>query len=185
MAWSVTRSLFVLLALGGTLGTMLDRLHVATGTTAYADPGPYGQPYWVPPLFAGAAAALGGGRLLFGSRGTSAPSFDAAAAAVGGLVIAYVASAVLPWLLASSVLAVLAALLFVRFDRTSRGLVHAGASAIAGTAVESVLVHAGAFRYVDRSSFLGPLGVPIWLPLLYACGAIGVGCLGRHLAGRS
>ncbi len=58
------RTLLVLFALGATLGLFLDWLHVVSGTTRYADPGWWGQPWWVPLLFGGASAALGANRLL-------------------------------------------------------------------------------------------------------------------------
>jgi len=54
-------------------------------------------------------------------------------------------------------------------------------TAITGTLVEMTLVAAGAFSYLQ----LGMLGVPYWLPFMYACASLAVGDLGRSLMYRS
>jgi hypothetical protein len=179
----MARALFWLALLGATLGTMLDRLHATTRTLAYTEPGPWGQPWWVPPLFAAAAVGLGGGRVFLGTKGTTQPRFETAIAATGCFAIAYVMSSVLPDLVAIAALTALAIFMYFRFDRSRIALVHIAACAVIGTGVESLLIGAGFFRYLHPTGPLAPLGVPTWLPVLYACAAIGVGCVGRFLSG--
>lgn len=53
-------------------------------------------------------------------------------------------------------------------------------TAISGTLVEMILVAAGAFAYL-RPDFLG---VPYWLPCIYACASQAVGDFGRALLTR-
>jgi hypothetical protein len=50
-------------------------------------------------------------------------------------------------------------------------------TAITGTLIEMTLVAAGAFSYVHPDI----LGVPFWLPCIYACASLAVGDLGRSL----
>src|SRR6266480_1443560 len=54
-------------------------------------------------------------------------------------------------------------------------------TAITGTLVEMTLVAAGAFSYLQPAM----LGVPYWLPFMYACASLAVGDLGRSLMYRS
>lgn len=178
----MARALPVLALLGATLGTMLDRMHASTRTLEYTEPGSWGQPWWVPPLFAGAAIGLGGGRLFLGTRGLPPARFETALAGAGLFAIAYVMSSVLPDWLAIVCMVPLAVFMFLRFDRSRLGIVHLVACSVIGTAVEIALIGAGQFRYIDPGGPLAPLGVPTWLPVLYACGATGVGAIARFLA---
>ena len=66
---------------------------------------------------------------------------------------------------------------WLRCDRTGLGLVLAVLTAIIGTAVETLLVAVGGFRYLAPSLGL----VAVWLPALYCCAAVGVGTLGKRL----
>jgi hypothetical protein len=50
-------------------------------------------------------------------------------------------------------------------------------TAITGTLVEMLLVAAGAFSYLHPDF----IGVPYWLPCIYACASLAVGDLGRSL----
>ncbi len=50
-------------------------------------------------------------------------------------------------------------------------------TATTGTLIEMTLVAAGAFSYVHPEI----LGVPFWLPCIYACASLAVGDLGRSL----
>lgn len=54
-------------------------------------------------------------------------------------------------------------------------------TAITGTLIEMTLVAAGAFSYVHPDI----LGVPLWLPCIYACASLAVGDLGRSLVSLS
>jgi hypothetical protein len=167
---------------GATLGTALDAIHVHTGTTAYSHPALAGQAWWVPPLFASAGVVIGlarprAERLLH--RPTPVPSWGAVVAGMGVFILAYALSGLLdawPWWCAI----LLAALFFIawlRCDRTALGLLLAALTAAGGTAVETLLVEAGAFRYLAPSMGV----VAAWLPVLYCCAAVGVGALGKRL----
>src|SRR5205807_3902158 len=50
-------------------------------------------------------------------------------------------------------------------------------TAITGTLIEMILVTAGAFSYL-RPDFIG---VPYWLPCIYACASLAVVDVGRYL----
>ena len=50
-------------------------------------------------------------------------------------------------------------------------------TAITGTLIEMILVNAGVFSYIHPDI----LGVPYWLPCVYACASLAVGDLGRSL----
>jgi len=50
-------------------------------------------------------------------------------------------------------------------------------TAITGILVEMVLVAAGAFSYLHPDF----IGVPYWLPCIYACASLAVGDMGRYL----
>ena len=94
-------------------------------------------------------------------------------------ILAYVSSGLLQAspAICSVVLATLFVIGWLRYDRSSLGLVLAALTAVAGTAVEMLLVGVGAFVYLRPS--LG--GVAVWLPLLYCCASVGVGALGAWL----
>ena len=76
-----------------------------------------------------------------------------------------------------AVLALGASLLFAMFARTKIALVLAVAAAIGGPLVEILLVSQGAFRHLQPDV----LGIPIWLPALYATGSLAFGLMGHRL----
>ena len=167
---------------GATIGTGLDAIHVHTGTTAYARPVLFGQAWWVPPLFASAALAIGLGRPLvermLGVHG-SVPTASATAGGMALFVLAYAASGLVgggptP---RSILLAAMFAFAWLMWDRTGLGLVLAVLTAIVGTLVEITLVRTGTFLYREPSL----AGVAVWLPWLYGCAAVGVGNFGKRL----
>ena len=61
--------------------------------------------------------------------------------------------------------------------RSWQNLLFSLATAITGTLVEMVLVAAGAFYYLHPDF----MGVPYWLPCIYACASLAVGDMGRYL----
>src|SRR5262249_59335631 len=82
-----------LAVMGGTVGAALDAVHVHTGTTGYAHPVLFGQAWWVPPLFAAAAVAIGLGRPIaerLVGRAGRCPSRSAAFAGLALFILAYV-----------------------------------------------------------------------------------------------
>ena len=178
--WLVAGATLALM--GGSVGAALDAVHVHTGTTGYTHPVLFGQAWWVPPLFAGAGVAIGLGRPIAErvvGRAGQRPSRSAAFAGMALFILAYVSSGLLhAWPVACSVvLAVLFDVGWLRCDRSTLGLVLAALTAVAGSAVEMLLVGVGAFFYVQPS--LG--SVAGWLPLLYCCASVGVGAFGSWL----
>jgi hypothetical protein len=168
--------------MGGTVGTALDAVHVHTGTTGYTHPVMFGQAWWVPPLFAGAGVAIGLARPIaerLAGRTGRLPSRSAAALGMALFVVAYVSSGLLQALpgICAALLAALFVLGWLRCDRSGLGLILAALTAVAGTAVEMLLVGVDAFFYVRPA--VG--GVPIWLPILYCCASVGVGAFAAWL----
>jgi hypothetical protein len=168
--------------LGGTLGPALDAIHTHTGTTWYAAPSFAKSVWWCPPLFAGAALAIGLLRPLLERRlGIDRPAPPARTLwlAMALFVTAYALSGLLPfgWLGKSVVLASLFGVTWALADRTAVGAAAAAVSGFGGWAVEFGLVSAGLFSHKDTEL----AGVAAWIPWLYACGAIAVGNLGKAL----
>lgn len=184
MGRAAKRTALLLFVLGATLGLFLDWLHVVSGTTAYADTGLWGQPWWVPLLFGSASVGLGLGRVVVG-RSLGEPrsvTRTEAGIALGVFVLAYAESAFLPDVAAIVALGITTAALGAWLDRSRAGLVAACGAAIAGPCTEIALTLAGAFRHVDPEPAIFGL-VPVWLPLLYVCASVAVGALARSEIG--
>ena len=148
---------------GATIGTLLDRIHVASGVLWYTHPTIAGQAAWVPFVFGVGALLLMTGHRIVPPRANRAAPFSVVAPAFA-LVVAYVATALLadrPLLLASVLtLAWLGRLLRQpALDTLAVG----AAFAVGGPLFEAALSATGGFfsRHPDV------LGVPIWLPALY------------------
>ena len=58
-----------------------------------------------------------------------------------------------------------------------QNLIYSIVVAITGTLIEMILISAGAFAYLHPDF----LGVPYWLPCLYAIASLAVGDVGRSL----
>ena len=173
--------IFWLFLLGATLGTGLDAFHVYSGVERYPSPVLLGVAWWVPLLFGTAVVVIGYShplvdpllghrqrphRLLFG------------AGELAWLVLAYLVAASF---LASIVKVGLLAVIYLNFwllaGRSWQNLLLAVVTAITGTLIEMVLVAAGAFSYIHPEI----LGVPYWLPCIYACASLAIGNFGRAL----
>ena len=168
--------------LGATLGVALDWLHVASGTTAYAEPAMFGLAWWVPLLFGAAAVAMGLARPL-AERLTDRMSTElTTGGAVTGLVLfvlAYLGSSFLqfPSFVVAAIISVLFLCVWGTSDGTVLGFCLAFATAVIGTAVEVGLSGAGVFAHAHQEL----AGVAAWLPALYATGQMSVGALGKRL----
>ena len=149
---------------GAVAGTLLDRIHVASGVLSYARPLLWGQALWVPLVFGVGGLAMVNGQRLFAPRAPASEPARSLVLPAAGLVAAYVATALAnetPWLLAGALAGAWLARLAIHpsLERVSAAL----ALAVAGPLVEAALSAMGGFSY--RRPDL--LGVPIWLPALY------------------
>ena len=168
--------LLALAAFGGVVITFFDGFHTHSGTTRYATTVLCEAAWWAPLPFAlgmgvGGPAYVLGYRALGGRRPPAAwPALGAAFAAYGALYAfsGYYAGSNAAKLAA---LAAAAVLLHAWLDRTLAGASMALVTAIVGPLVEVVLVHAGVFTHLKADV----LGVPVWLPALYACSAVVIG----------
>lgn len=174
------RAFVILFAFGAISLTLLDSIHVHTGTLAYAHPVAFGSAWWVP-LLMGSAVSGGGATFVAGWDRLGGPRTTASNASLvrGGVLFAalYAMSGLLP---ASSpvklvLIAIGAAVIFRDVDGTRAGAILMLVGALLGTVAEAI--NPG-FHYLVPDVF----GVPIWLPALYACASPFVGQLARRFA---
>ncbi len=178
---SKARTILLLFLLGATLGSALDAFHTSSGVERYPIPAFFGLAWWVPLLFGSAAVAIGYSHplvdpLLHNRRPPR--RIWISLAALGWLVLAYLVTASF---LDSLAKAGLLAVLYFNFWLLSGGgwqnLVLSLVTAITGTLIEMILVAAGAFSYLHPDL----IGVPYWLPCMYACASLALGDVGRSL----
>ena len=177
--------MLVLALLGATFGTLFDEAHVLTGAIRYPGPPAFGVPWWVPLLYAGASLGIGlSTPIADGWLGRRARFPETPARLVAGFVglcAVWFASGALP--LGSAAVAVILAAaslgMWWGLDRTWQGLVEAAGTALAGCAVEVTLSRAGLFAHTRQDV----LGLAWWLPWIYVAASVGLGNVGRRLAG--
>jgi hypothetical protein len=168
-----------LFVFGAVVLTLLDSVHVHTHTLAYAHPVVFGSAWWVP-LLMGSAAAFGGWGYVLGwarlGGPATLPSRKKVGLALASFVLMYAASGLLPATAWTKliVLTIAAVVIHRELDgkRASAELLVAGA--VIGPIVEAI--NPG-FRYLEPDF----VGVPIWLPALYACATPAIGQLARRL----
>ena len=166
---------------GATMGTGLDAFHVYSKVERYAMPVFLGVAWWVPLLFGGAAVAIGYSHLmvdpLLGQLRVPR-KLQMCIVQLLWVVLAYTISATS---ISSLSKVGLMMIVYVNFwfvaGKGWQNVVLSLATAITGTLVEMVLVAAGAFAY-RHPDFIG---VPYWLPCIYACASLAVGDMGRYL----
>ncbi len=179
------RALLWLFLLGAILGTALDAFHVYSYVQQYTRPAFFGLAWWVPLLFGSAAVAIGYSHplvdpIIHNSRRPR--RLITSIAELSWLLLAYLIAASPISSLAKTALLIL--IYFNFWLLTGRGwqnLLLSLVTAITGTLVEMTLVAAGAFSYLQPDI----LGVPYWLPFIYACASLAVGDLGRSLMSSS
>ncbi|RAQ95465.1 hypothetical protein [Thermogemmatispora tikiterensis] len=181
------RAAVLLFLLGATGGSALDAFYVHQGLKRYstavvAGPTLFGLPWWVPLLTGSAAVAIGLSHplldpLLAHLRTTR--RLSTSIAALGWLCLAYLLGAI-P--LAPLARCGLLGLLYLNFwllaGRSWQNLIFSAVVAITGTLIEMILVNAGIFSFPQNAELLG---VPAWLPWLYAYASLALGDLGRAL----
>jgi hypothetical protein len=179
------RAILWLFLLGATLGTALDAFHVYSYVEQYARPAFFGVAWWVPLLFGSAAVAIGYSHPLVDPliHNLLRPRrLTTSIVELTWLLLAYLIAASPISSLAKTALLIL--IYFNFWLLTGRGwqnLLLSLVTAITGTLVEMTLVAAGAFSYLQPDI----LGVPYWLPFMYACASLAVGDLGRSLISSS
>ena len=170
-----------LFLLGATFGTALDAFHVYSYVEQYTRSAFLGVAWWVPLLFGFAVAAIGYSHPLIDPliHNLRRPRrLTTSIAELAWLLLAYVIAASPISSLAKTIL--LGLIYFNFWLLTGRGLQNLLLSlvtAITGTLVEMTLVAAGAFSYLQPDI----LGIPYWLPFMYACASLAIGDLGRSL----
>jgi hypothetical protein len=173
----------LLFAIGATVGTALDGIHTHSGTTLYTNELVWKMAWWTPPVFG--LAGLGVGlsySVVERATGRSVAPAVSFARAVGGFavfVLLYFASGYLPASNGVKLLVLLsgAALLLYANARSPMAVVLALVTGCIGPLVEITLVSLGTFRHLQPDV----LGIPIWLPALYASGSVAFGVLGSTI----
>ncbi len=174
-------ALFWLFLIGAICGTALDAFHVYSSIERYPRPAFFGVAWWVPLLFGFAAVAIGFSHpfidpLIHNLRRPR--SLLTSFAELSWLLLAYVIAAS-P--ITSIAKAILLGLIYFNFwlltGRGWQNLLLSLVTAITGPLIEMTLVAAGAFSYLQPDI----LGVPYWLPFMYACASLAIGDLGRSL----
>jgi hypothetical protein len=171
----------LLFLLGATLGTGLDAIDVYGHVESYTGPILFGLAWWVPLLFGFAAVAIGFSHPLVDPLiGNVRPPrrLVTSIGELSWLLLAYLVGASMLDSLAKTGLLII---IFLNFwllgGRRWQSLVLSLIVAITGTLIEMELVAAGAFSYLHPDI----IGVPYWLPCIYACASLAVGDLGRSL----
>jgi len=170
-----------LFLLGATVGTGLDAFHVYSDVERYPAPVLFGVAWWVPLLFGAAVVVIGYSHPLVDPLLHHRQRPHRLLLSIGELtwlVLAYlVAASVLDSIAKVGLLAVIYLNFWLLAGRSWQNLLLALVTAITGTLIEMVLVAAGAFSYIHPDM----LGVPYWLPCIYACASLAVGDFGRTL----
>jgi hypothetical protein len=179
------RAIFWLFLLGATLGTALDAFHVYSHVERYAMPVLFGLVWWVPLLFGTAAVAIGYSHplvdpLIHNIRPHR--RLTTSIAELGWLLLAYlIAASPVDSIAKTGLLALIYLNFWLLGGRGWQNLLLSFVTAITGTLIEMILVAAGAFSYLHSDI----LGVPYWLPWIYAITSLAVGDLGRSIMSSS
>jgi hypothetical protein len=177
------RSAAILAGLGATVGSALDALHTYSGTTTYPKPIALKMAWWTPAIFGFAGLSTGLAfplaEKVLGRSITSEVTPLRAALGFAGFAGLYALSGFLPasnftktCVIGAGVVALGATL-----APTPEAVVLSLTTAIVGPLVEIALVSRGAFTH-NQPDFLG---IPMWLPVLYAGGAFAFGVVGKQI----
>ncbi len=166
---------------GATIGTLLDALQVNSRVERYPAPALYGEVWWVPLLMGSAVVAIGYSQVLvdplLGHR-RSTRHLWLTLSEQGWLILAYLITVLSMGALATAGLLLLIYANFWLLAGSSwQNILFSIVTAITGSLIEMTLVASGAFSYTKPDL----LGVPLWLPCLYAIASLAVGDLGRNL----
>ena len=170
-----------LFLLGAILGSCLDAFHVHSGVERYPVPVLFGLAWWVPLLFGAAAVAIGTSHVLADpllGHVRRPYRLPISLSELAWLLLAYlVGASALTSLTKAGLLFIIYLNFWLLSGRSWQNLLLSVVTAITGTLVEMILVTAGAFSYLHPDF----IGVPYWLPCMYACASLALGNLGRSL----
>jgi hypothetical protein len=173
--------ILLLFLLGATAGPVLDAFHVFSGVERYPTPAFFGLAWWVPLLFGSAAVAIGYSHPLADPLLHNRRRPHRILVSLGELTWLVLAYLVTASFLDSLAKVGILAILYFNFWLLSGGgwqnLLLSLVTAITGTLIEMILVTAGAFSYLHPDF----IGVPYWLPCMYACASLALGDVGRSL----
>lgn len=174
----------LLFLLGAAFGSCLDAFHVYSKVERYPAPVLFGLAWWVPLLFGAAAVVIGYSHrmvdpLLHQHRSCHLTN---SIAALSWLLLMYLISAIpFDTFTKTGLLAIIYLHYWFLAGRGWQNIALSIVTAITGTLIEMILVNAGVFSYIHPDL----LGVPLWLPCIYACASLAVGDLGRSLLAHS
>jgi len=176
------KKFIILFSIGFLLGPLCDLFHVLSHTSGYPYPKILGLAWWVPFLFGSAGCVVGYSHVQF-DRIFHRPKREFSnQKIIFGLLSFMMIYAVSGFytdegMLKFLILALMALVSWIIFDKTFLGLVLAVATAFLGCLVEIFLISIGHFYYVHPDIW----GIPYWLPFLYIVASVSVGNLGRKL----
>lgn len=177
------KNFLILFIMGAILGPICDGFHSHTDTLAYPEVWKFKMAWWVPLLFGSATVVVGYSHshmdILWNKRRNFSWKFTLIG--VFSFISIYFLSAILNLneLTKSSIIYVLAMLIWYFFDRTFYGLILAILTSIIGSLVEISLIFTQNFYYLPEHSHIW--GIPYWLPALYIAASVTIGNFGRKL----
>lgn len=185
---SLTPLALILFAIGATAGSALDAIHTHSGTTVYTSPiaWAFDMAWWTPPLFGLAGLSIGiSYPLVKRMRGIEcAPVHPVSRVAIAffGFVALYFVSGFFPGSnpVKLAILATGALVLGATMARTKTAFALAALAAVVGPLTEIVLVSQNTFRHLQPDF----LGIPMWLPALYASGGFAFAAVGNLIGSR-
>ncbi|MFO0617350.1 MAG: hypothetical protein U0414_32440 [Polyangiaceae bacterium] len=178
------RSASVLFSIGATLGSALDAIHTHSGATTYPRPIFLKMAWWTPGIFGFAGLSTGLAyavtERLTGKSITRDVGPAEAAAGFAAFTGLYAITGFLPASNATklAIVGAGAAGLLAALAPTREAAALAATTAVVGPAVEVFLVSRGAFSHAGKDF----LGIPMWLPALYAAGSVAFGVVGKLIA---
>ena len=166
-----------LFVFGAVFLTLLDLIHVHTHTLVYLHPIAFGSTWWVPLQF-GIAASVGGVIYVKAWERVGAPEALPTPRklwlGIASFALMYASSGLLPATALTKLMVICVGAIVIHREliASRRGLVLTLIGVVVGPIAEAL--NPG-FRYVDPDL----IGVPIWLPALYACATPALGQLAR------
>jgi hypothetical protein len=174
------RIILCLFVLGAVAGSALDAFHTSAHVERYPSPAFLGVAWWVPLLFGSAAVLIGCSHAFVDPllRQHRSPPLINSMAELAWLLLAYLMSAgALDTFTKTGLLLLIYLNFWLLAGHAWQNLVFSLVTGVTGTLIETILVSAGAFAYLHPDV----LGVPYWLPCMYACASLAVGDVGRSL----